>query len=65
MSASAAHTDRMTRLRRDDGTPGGRLHLRHRWQERSRGKDDRWQECRDCGNKRPFRELLGLKFYLP
>ncbi len=41
------------------------MHLRHHWQEHNRGKDDRWQECRDCGKKRPVRELLGLKFYLP
>jgi hypothetical protein len=36
---------------RDDEAEGlgGRRHLRHRWQERSRGKDDRWQECRSCG----------------
>ena len=41
-------------------------HLRHHWQERNRGKDDRWQECRDCGKKRPVREgLLEMKAPLP
>jgi hypothetical protein len=41
-------------------------HLRHHWQEHNRGKDDRWQECRDCGKKRPVSEgLLGIKAPLP
>jgi hypothetical protein len=29
-----------------------RFHLHHRWQERNRGKDDRWEQCRDCGKRR-------------
>ena len=54
----------MNEVKRGDGTPTGRLHLRHHWQERNRGKEDRWQECRDCGKKRPVPEET-LKFYAP
>ncbi len=55
----------MTEQQPAHGDSSRRPHLRHHWQERSHGKEDRWQECRDCGKKRPVRELLGLKFYLP
>jgi hypothetical protein len=40
-------------------------HLRHHWEEHNRGKDDRWQECRDCGKKRPVPEQVPFNTYLP
>jgi hypothetical protein len=55
----------MIKMRREHRTPGRRPHLRHHWQEHNTGRDDRWQECRDCGKKRPLRDLMGLRFYLP